>query len=373
MTYPQLNNFGVFRIYKFLFWEFKNKVPFLNYMLDLLKKASENEILTFYKFLQSLNEPLVRPIRIKYLRKKNPEYILSNELIIYYVYFKHRKETRGKIPKDLRKILLGIKERALFKKSFRKNGYVPKSTLFYWYSNDFGKFLLIYLQKFIAGICLNFVKNLPYKFIFLDSTRTVIGENGEKGVRYCLISLYLNNKHKEIFSINKEFPSYNLILFIILDYDLDIVSEYFKMLKGLDIKTVFADGEFCNNKLLRVLITNFKDVQVKPHRRRFGRFVSKAEKMFSPEVYKARFPGESVFGNITNNLNEKKLSKEKTYPNNYVYGLFFYQIYSIKKAYDISLKYKKIRKKTGFYIVVVSFGHSPIGKKLMESVQVKDH
>ena len=278
----QLNNFGVFRIYKFLFWEFKNKVPFLNYMLDLLKRSSENKILIFYMFIQSLNKPLVRPIKIKYLRKKNPEYTLLNELIIYYIYFKYRKETRGNIPKNLRKVLLGIKERALFGKSFRKNGYVPKSTLFYWYSNDFGRFLLCYFQKFIVSICLNFIKNLPYKFIFLDSTRTVIGENGEKGVRYCLISLYLNNKHKEIFSINKEFPSYNLLLFIILDYDLDIVSEYFKTLKELDIKIVFADGEFCNNNLLRILITNFKNVQVKPHRKRFGKFVSKAKKMFSP-------------------------------------------------------------------------------------------
>jgi hypothetical protein len=86
MLTSQLNNFGVFRIYKFLFWEFKNKVPFLNYMLDLLKKCSENEILTFYKFLQSLNEQLVRPIKVKYLRKKNPEHILSNEFIISRFY-----------------------------------------------------------------------------------------------------------------------------------------------------------------------------------------------------------------------------------------------------------------------------------------------
>ncbi len=249
--------------------------------------------------------------------------------------------------------MLSLKERVLFKKPFRKNGYIPKSTLHYWYSNGFGKILLIYLQNFIAGLILNFAKNLPFNFVFLDSTKTRKGNNKKEGIKYVLILLYFNKKHKELFSIDYFYPPFDIILFIIPDYDLELIAKYVEKLKNIEIIGIFADGEFCYNSICKQALKIANEVQIKPHKKRRGKYVSLVKRKYSSEVYKARMPGESIFGAITNYLNEEKLSKEKTYPNNYVYGLFMYHVHNIKRAYEILIKYKKRKRKSKIYIISI--------------------
>ena len=222
-------------------------------------------------------------------------------LNIYYVYFKSRKEQRGHVPKNLKNVLFAIYERFINNKSFRKNGILPKSTLHYWCNKEFSVLLLQYLSNYLAEIMVWILKEYNVVvYLFIDSTLTVNGENGNKGLKYCVIAAYLDKKHIEIFRLNNELPTYILPLFVIPNYSLEDVGKRIEMLKDLDVKGIFADGEFCHKYVCRSAYKITNIVQIKPHKLRNDRWSRRAKKDFSPEIYKARMPGESVFGTFEN-------------------------------------------------------------------------